>query len=114
MQDAERPPFTDITNGEFSWLLILSSVLFCIQAYGYTDSHWDYAVPSTSSQIRQLNKTMDVAPLIGNHLHGDQSSHVQVSDASPLMENAKGEYSNSFMINLYNCRMICSFVLPGL
>lgn len=106
LQYARRSPFTDITNGEFNWFLISSHVLSCRQTYSYADRHCDYAVPSSSLQIRHLKKRSDVAPLKGNRFHIDQSSSMQMFDITPLMIKAKGEFSNSFMINLYNCRTI--------
>lgn len=82
----------------------------CRQTYRYTDFHCDYAVPSSSSQIRHLKKGSDVAPLIGNRFHIDQSSSMQVFGTAPLMKKAKGEFNNSFMINLYNCRTIATLL----
>ena len=75
----------------------------CRQKYGYTYSHCDFPVPSSSSQIRHLKRRSLVAPLIDNHFHGNQSSSMQVFDATPLSKNAKGEYSNPFMIFFCIC-----------
>jgi len=103
LQGVDKSPFTNITNGEFNWFLILCHVMGCRQKYRYTYSHSDSRVPSSSSQIRHLKRRSHVAPLIDNNFHGNQSSSMQVFDTTPLSKNAKGEYSNPFMNFLYIC-----------
>jgi len=75
----------------------------CRQKYRYTYSHCDCPVPSSSSQVRHLKRRSHVAPLRDNHFHGNQSSSMQVFDATPLSKNAKGEYSNPFLNFFFIC-----------
>ena len=103
LQGVDRYPFTNITNGEFNWFLFSCHVMGCRQKYRYTYSHCDCPVPSSSSQVRHLKRRSHVAPLRDNHFHGNQSSSMQVFDATPLSKNAKGEYCNPFVNFFYIC-----------